>query len=1152
MNDLRAPSFIARSEMSMFPPEPTGSLPKEVGMLTKIDKLDVSDNSLSGSIPETIGECISLEYLNLQGNFFRGIIPSSLVSLRGLRYLDLSRNQLSGSIPSVLQNISLLEYLNVSFNMLDGEVPKEGVFGNASRLAVVGNNKLCGGISHLHLPPSPVKHMKLATHHNHRLIAVIVSVVVFLLTMLLIISIYLIRKRNKKPSSNSPTIDQLPTVSYQDLYQATDGFSSRNLIGLGGFGSVYKGSLMSEDKIIAVKVLNLEKKGAHKSFITECNALKNIRHRNLVKILTCCSSIDYKGQEFKALVFEYMKNGSLEQWLHPREENGEHPRPLDLNQRLNTIIDVASALHYLHRECEQLILHCDLKPSNALIDEDIVAHVSDFGIARLVSAIVGTSNRYTSTIGIKGSIGYAPPEYGMGSEVSTCGDMYSFGILILEMFTGRRPIDETFEDSQNLHKFVSISFPNNLMKILDPHLLPRDAEAAIEDGNSDNLIPSVEECLVSLFKIGLVCSMESPEERMNIVDVTRELNIIRKILDPHLVSRDAKVALQDGNGADLNPTVEECLVSLFRIGLICSMESPKERMNIADVTRELSIIKKAFLSVAAILRNQTDHLALLRFKESISSDPYKSLESWNSSIHFCNWHGITCSPMHERVIGLNLEGHQLHGSLSPHVGNLTLLKNLNLGNNSFYGKIPQELGDIPQAICRLKNLTLLAVGENNLSGTPPSCVYNITSLTTLSMTENSFHGPLPVNMFRTLPNIQRSKSRKAQGFNLSKFGTQQFSLPGEVGMLKNIDKQDVSENHLSGDIPRAIGECLSLEYLLLQGNSFNGTIPSSLASLKGEVPTRGVFGNITHVEIIENKKLCGGISQLHLPPCPIKELHQGTDGFSPTNLIGSGNFGSVYKANLESEDHVVAIKVLNLQKKGAHKSFIVEYYKGQEFKALVFDYMKNGSLEQWLHPEILNEENPTTLSLGQRLNIIIDVADALHYLHLECQQLVLHCDLKSSNVLLDIDMVAHVSDFGIARLVLSIGGSSQKDTSSIGIKGTVGYAPPEYGMGSEVSTCGDMYSFGILVLEMLTGRRPTDEVFEEGQNLHNFVAISFPDDLMKILDPRLVSRDIEVAIQEGNHVTGELSKIKKAFFTAKYNGNNVLLFIEILGVHAHN
>lgn len=158
------------------------------------------------------------------------------------------------------------------------------------------------------------------------------------------------RKRNKKQSSDLPTVDQLTMVSYQDLHRGTDGFSVANLIGSGSFGSVFKGSLVSKDKVVAVKVLNLQKKGAHTSFIAECNALKSIRHRNIVKIVTCCSSIDYKSQEFKDLVFEYLENGSLEEWLHPKIGCLELPRILYLNQRLNINIDVASALHYLHHE----------------------------------------------------------------------------------------------------------------------------------------------------------------------------------------------------------------------------------------------------------------------------------------------------------------------------------------------------------------------------------------------------------------------------------------------------------------------------------------------------------------------------------------------------------------------------------------------------------------------------------------------------------------------------------------------------------------------------------------------------------------------------------------------------------------------------------
>ncbi|KAK7407046.1 hypothetical protein VNO78_08686 [Psophocarpus tetragonolobus] len=508
----------------------SGSIPKEVGNLKTLDWLDISKNHLSGDIPGTIGACIMLKYLYLQENYLQGSIPSSLASLKSLQRLDLSQNHLSGLIPNVLQNNSFLEYFNVSFNMLDGEVPTEGVFGNASELVVFGNSKLCGGISKLQLPPCPVKGKKHAKHHKFRMITVIVFVIGFFLILSIILTIYWMKKRSKKPYLDSPTIDQLAKVSYQSLHNGTNGFSDANLIGSGSFSSVYKGTLELEDKFVAIKVLNLKKKGAHKSFIAECNALKNIKHRNLVQILTCCSSTDYKGQEFKALIFEYMKNGSLEQWLHPMTLSAEHPRTLNFNQRLNIIIDIASALYYLHQECEQSIVHCDLKPTNVLLDDDMIAHVSDFGIARLLSTINTTASMQTSTIGIKGTVGYAPPEYGMGFEVSINGDVYSFGILMLEILTGRRPTDEIFVDGQNLHKFVENFFPDNILQIVDPSLVPRQGQATIEEENNQNLTPTIQKCLVLLFKIGLACSVESSKERMNMVDVTTELSKIKKAL----------------------------------------------------------------------------------------------------------------------------------------------------------------------------------------------------------------------------------------------------------------------------------------------------------------------------------------------------------------------------------------------------------------------------------------------------------------------------------------------------------------------------------------------------------------------------------------------------------------------------------------------
>jgi len=397
----------------------SGTIPEEVRSLKNLGLLDMSENHMSGEIPPTIGECIMLEYLYLQGNSLQGTIPSSLASLKGLQRLDLSRNQLSGSIPNDLQNISSLKYFNVSFNTLEGEVPTKGVFGNARTILVIGNNKLCGGTSELHLPPCAVKGKKLEKHYKFKLIAVIVSVIAFLLILSITITIYWTRKRSKKEPLVSPseTDHQLATVSFQSLHKATDGFSATNLIGSGNFSSVYKGTLEElEEKVVAIKVLDLQKKGAHKSFVSECNALRNIKHRNLIQVLTCCSSIDYNGQEFKALIFPYMTNESLEQWLHPKTPSAENPRKLSLDQRLNIMVDVASALHYLHHEGEQPIIHCDLKPSNVLLDKEMVAHVSDFGIAKLLSNINDTTSEQTSTIAIKGTIGYVPPGMFLSSE----------------------------------------------------------------------------------------------------------------------------------------------------------------------------------------------------------------------------------------------------------------------------------------------------------------------------------------------------------------------------------------------------------------------------------------------------------------------------------------------------------------------------------------------------------------------------------------------------------------------------------------------------------------------------------------------------------------------------------------------------------------
>lgn len=509
----------------------TGALPSEMGSMKSLGQLDVSGNKLTGEIPDTLGNCLMLDILNMQDNRFEGTIPSSFKQLKSIGVLDVSRNNLSGNIPSFLGELRLLQNLNLSRNIFEGEVPKGGVFRNISAFSVMGNLQLCGGIQALRLPACPNNSLKKEKEHfSHRTIyLLVVLLVVLLLAFLAVILVRLVRRSKQQNSSASVLQDQYPKLSYGDLLRATNGFSSGNLIGEGRYGSVYKGILNCSEQIVAVKVLNVELRGANKSFLAECEALRNIRHRNLIKIITSCSSIDFKGSDFKALVLEYMPKGCLDSWLHPSPLEHPHDKNLTLLQRLTIAIDVASAVDYLHNQCPTRIIHCDLKPSNILLNDELCARLGDFGLARFLLATRSEiSHAHASSIGIRGTIGYVPPEYGMGEEVSTKGDLYSYGILVLEMFTGKRPTNTVLEDNVSFHNYVRKALPHEVMEIVDPRI-KMEIEDDSTKAQSKSARENMEVCLASILQVGVACSAEVPRERMDIKYVLVELHEARDL-----------------------------------------------------------------------------------------------------------------------------------------------------------------------------------------------------------------------------------------------------------------------------------------------------------------------------------------------------------------------------------------------------------------------------------------------------------------------------------------------------------------------------------------------------------------------------------------------------------------------------------------------
>ncbi|XP_019177004.1 PREDICTED: probable LRR receptor-like serine/threonine-protein kinase At3g47570 [Ipomoea nil] len=475
-----------------------GCIPNDVEGLKELSFLDISHNQISGNIPVTIGQLQNLISLSLEMNKLDGSIPEQISQMFSLEFLDLSLNKFSGSIPVSMERLEYLKYFNVSFNELSGEIPSAGCFKNFSSASFMFNKELCGN-PRFHVPPCH------STHHSRikiRFLIALASLGASLIITFVIISFVLSKRQRKLRVPSMIDLgflwDNL-RISYNELLRATSCFSEINLIGSGSFSSVYKGTL-DDGMFIAVKVFN-QSEDALESFNVEIEVLKNLRHRNLTKVITGC----FVG-DFKALVLEYMPNGSLDQWLHSQRNF------LDMTQRLNIMIDVACGLDYLHNGYTMPVVHCDLKPANVLLDEEMVAHVCDFSVTKLLTK--EESFKHTETLA---TLGFMAPEYGSTGMISTQCDIYSFEIVLMETFSARRPTDETFGEDMSLKSWISDSLPHHVLQVVDPNLLRADDE----DLNVKL------QCISSILELALHCADESPRKRLNAKDVVARLNKIK-------------------------------------------------------------------------------------------------------------------------------------------------------------------------------------------------------------------------------------------------------------------------------------------------------------------------------------------------------------------------------------------------------------------------------------------------------------------------------------------------------------------------------------------------------------------------------------------------------------------------------------------------
>uniref|UniRef100_A0A7I4FK56 non-specific serine/threonine protein kinase n=1 Tax=Physcomitrium patens TaxID=3218 RepID=A0A7I4FK56_PHYPA len=515
----------------------SGMNPRIFPEFVKLTRLSLAQNSFNGSIPLEIGTVSTLAYLNLSYGGFSGRIPESIGKLNQLESLDLSNNNLTGSIPSALGDSRSLLTVNISYNKLTGSLPPSWVkFLRETPSAFVGNPGLCLQYSKEN---KCVSSTPLKTRNKHDdlqvgpLTAIIIGSALFLFVVGLVGWRYLPGRRHV-PLVWEGTVEftSAPgcTISFEEIMKATQNLSDHCIIGKGGHGTVYKAILASGSSIVVKKIVSLERnKHIHKSFLTEIETIGNAKHRNLVKLLGFC-----KWGEVGLLLYDFVPNGDLHDVLH----NKERGIMLDWTTRLRIAEGVAHGLSYLHHDYVPPIVHRDIKASNVLLDEDLEPHISDFGVAKVMAMKPKDKNTMLSTAFVTGTYGYIAPEYGFGTIVTPKVDVYSYGVLLLELLTGKQPVDPSFGDHMHIvvwarakfHQSGSLPQKNvgiNVGEaIFDPKLL--------RTTNKDQ-----KEQMLRVLRIAMRCSRDTPTERptmREIVEMLRSSRIQTAVTSPYCYS----------------------------------------------------------------------------------------------------------------------------------------------------------------------------------------------------------------------------------------------------------------------------------------------------------------------------------------------------------------------------------------------------------------------------------------------------------------------------------------------------------------------------------------------------------------------------------------------------------------------------------------
>ena len=492
-----------------------GPIPADLSGLVHLKVLDLGKNNLTGALPEDISKCSELTVVLADHNQLSGAIPGSLAKLSHLTVLDLSANKLSGEIPSNLNTIPGLVFFNVSGNNLEGEIPPMlgSKFNDSSVFA--SNQNLCG---------KPLDRKCEATDNSERNRSIVLIIIIAVGACLLalcccfyISSLLRWRRRikaavsgekKKSPRTSSGTSQGRSStdtngprlvmfnakITLAETVEATRQFDEENVLSRTRHGLVFK-ACYNDGMVLSIRKLPDGLLLDENMFRKEAESLGKIRHRNLTVLRGY-----YAGpSDVRLLVYDYMPNGNLATLLQEASHLDGHV--LNWPMRHLIALGIARGIAFLHQSS---LIHGDIKPQSVLFDADFEAHLSDFGLDKLT--VTNPVEASTSSTASVGTLGYVSPEAVLTGEPTKECDVYSFGIVLLELLTGKRPV--MFTQDEDIVKWVKKQLQNGqITELLEPGLFELDPESS-----------EWEEFLLGV-KVGLLCTAPDPLDRPTMADI---------------------------------------------------------------------------------------------------------------------------------------------------------------------------------------------------------------------------------------------------------------------------------------------------------------------------------------------------------------------------------------------------------------------------------------------------------------------------------------------------------------------------------------------------------------------------------------------------------------------------------------------------------